>query len=67
MTVEELIEILKEYPQDLPVVYERYSEYALMQEEEIGIYELGLPRNDGWVHDARPDKPIQQYVVFPGN
>jgi hypothetical protein len=67
MTVAELIEFLKTHPQDMPVAFAIYSEYALLDSEEIGVKELSLPRNDGWVEYKRPDKPSQKYLVFPGN
>jgi hypothetical protein len=67
MTVSELIEFLKEQPQDLLVAYECFSEQALLEKEKIAIETLGKPRPDGWVENRRPDKPTQQYLVFPGN
>jgi len=67
MTVAELIAFLQKQPQDLPVVYAIYSEYALLQPEDIKVDELGLSRNDGWVHSKRRDQPFRQYLVFPGN
>lgn len=67
MTVEELIEILKGYNPQLPVVYRCYSEQVLLEEREILVEEHSLPRADGWVEDKRPDKPHQQYLLFPGN
>jgi hypothetical protein len=67
MTVSELIEFLKTQPQDLPVAYAIYSEYALLESEDIVVRGLCLPREDGWVASKRPDRPSQQYLVFPGN
>lgn len=67
MTVAELIELLKTFPQDLPVAYRRFSEHFLLEANEVVIGELQPARADGWVHDARPDRPIIPYVVFPGN
>jgi len=65
MTVAELINFLKQQPQDIQVVYEIYSEQKLLEIDEIEIKLLSLPRKDGWVHDQRPDKPTQTYLVFP--
>ena len=31
------------------------------------IQKLCLPRADGWVANARPDKETQEYLCFPGN
>lgn len=67
MTVAELIDVLTAYPQDLPVAYQCYSEYVLLDDGQIGVAEAGLPRADGWVHDKRPDKETQNYLMFPGN
>lgn len=67
MTVAELIEFLKTQPQDLQVVYGKYSEQCLMTVEEIEVKEYGMPRPDGWVHYKRPDQPSQKYLAFPGN
>lgn len=67
MTVAELITFLQTQPQDIQVAYEIYSEQQLLAVEEITIGEYCAPRPDGWVHSARPDKPTQKYLVFPGN
>lgn len=67
MTVKELINHLETLPQEYEVVYDRYSERVLLEKDEIEIITASLPRNDGWVHDARPDKSKQKYVSFPGN
>lgn len=67
MTVAELIELLKTKPQDMLVGYALYSEYCLMEIENIRVLHLCEPRNDGWLHSPRPDKPNQAYLIFPGN
>lgn len=67
MTVHELIVLLQTKPQDIQVVYSCYSEYALLNAKDISIQALCLPRADGWVHDARPDKKTRNYLCFPGN
>ena len=67
MTVKELIEILQTKPQDLQVAYRCYSEWSLLEADEIEIRALCNPRVDGWVHDKRPDKPTQEYLTLPGN
>jgi len=67
MTVKELIEILQSKPQDIPVAYRCYSEWCLLESDDIGVQPLCLPRADGWVHDARPDKPKTDYLTLPGN
>ncbi len=67
MKVSELIDFLKTQPQELTVVYCCYSEQCMLDAESIKIEELGLEREDGWVHNPRPDKPTKKYLVFPGN
>ena len=67
MTVADLIHLLQQKPQHLPVAYKCYSEYDLLDANDISVMNLRIPRDDGWVHHARPDKPQQEYLVFPGN
>ena len=67
MNVAELIEFLKQQSQDLPVCYRCCSEYSLLEADQILIEKLCKPRDDGWIHDARPDKDLQEYLVLPGN
>ena len=65
MTVAELIELLKAQPPKIKVVYKVHSEQALLEPRHIQIKDLCHPRNDGWVHDERPDKPTETYLVLP--
>lgn len=67
MKVRELIEVLKNFPQELDVAYYIYSECALLKPDDLAIVDACLPREDGWVHRARPDKPTQKYLMFPGS
>lgn len=67
MTVAELICVLQKQPQSLQVIYSCFSEYALLEENEICITEACEPRPDGWVQLARPDKPVKLYLAFPGS
>ncbi len=67
LTVRGLVAFLLTQDQDLPVAYSLYSEQTLMKLDDIGVYDLCLPRNDGWVQSARPDMPTRRYLVFPGN
>lgn len=67
MTVADLIKFLKKQPQDLPVARGLYSEQCLLVAEDIEVVELGLPRDDGWVHAKRSDRPSQKYLLFIGN
>ena len=67
MTVAELIELLKTYPQDLPVCYQIYSEQCMLEPKDISVQSLCAEREDGWVANKRPDKPTVEYLVLPGN
>lgn len=68
MTVSEFIDFLKSQQQDLLVAYEIYSEYALLEKENIRIIEEHCePRDDGWVQRSRPDKPLRKYLMLRGN
>jgi hypothetical protein len=67
MTVKELIEFLQVMPHELQVAYRLHSEQCLLDKNDIWIQVKGEPRPDGWIHDARPDKPTQEYLMFPGN
>ena len=67
MTVLELIKLLQTYPSTLTVAYRCCSEQCLMETDDIMILEAGEARADGWIQNKRPDKPNQQYLLFPGN
>ena len=67
LTVKELIELLQTYPQDILVARELFSEKVLVEEGNFCIEEHCPPRNDGWVHEKRPDRPTQKYLVIAGN
>jgi hypothetical protein len=67
ITVAELIAHLTTFPQDLPVAYQLHSEQCLLGLDDVNVVKLQAPRPDGWVHDERPDRPAQDYVLFPGN
>ena len=67
MTVAELIELLQQYPSDMLVAYEMYSEQTLMYAGDIHLFKGCEPRQDGWIQNERPDKATQTYLLFPGN
>lgn len=67
MTVRELIEHLKTFDPELPVAYRCYSEQTLLELDDVHVKSLCEPRADGWLQNARPDKPSTDYLVFPGN
>ena len=64
MVVSELIEILKNYPQDLPVAYPMWSEQLMLNPDKINIKPLCIVREDGWIQNYRPDKPSINYLVI---
>jgi hypothetical protein len=67
VTVADLIEYLKTKDQKLKVAYRKYSENCLLTIDEIEEIKCCTPREDGWVHNARPDMPLETYLIFPGN
>ncbi len=67
MTTAELIKLLQTMPQDLPVAYALYSEYCLLDAEDIKVMVLGKARPDGWVSLVRTNNEHVDYLVFPGN
>jgi len=66
-TVADLIAFLQTQRQDMPVCYMCCSEYNTFEHGDFQVIPLCYPRPDGWVHDARPDREAQEYLVFPGN
>lgn len=67
MTVKELIKLLQTFPSDLPVGYSQYSEYTMLEADDLHIEECCEERIDGWIARKRPDKPSRPYLMFPGN
>ena len=67
MTVADLIALLQKQPQNLLVAYKKFSEQCLLEADEVVVAEFCEPRRDGWIQDARPDKPRRAYLLFPGN
>jgi len=67
MTVADLIAYLQTQPQGLRVACEKFSEYCLVEQRDIRHVSACLPRADGWIHEARPDKPRETYLMLPGN
>jgi len=67
VTVANLVAHLQTFPPYLPVAFQRFSEACLLELDDLKVELAQPPRPDGWVHDARPDKPCQDYLIFPGN
>jgi len=64
MTVSELIEMLKTLPQELVVIQPKYSEYCVLDDENVVIEELCEARPDGWIQSKRPDRDTQKYLII---
>lgn len=64
MTVAELIAFLNTQPQDLLVATRCHSEYCLLAAADIATGTACEPRLDGWVQNARPDKPTRNYLFI---
>jgi hypothetical protein len=67
MQVKDLVEFLLTQPQDIQVAYSLYSEQCLLDLTHIEMIKACKPRKDGWIHHARPDKPLETYLLFTGN
>ena len=70
MTVKELRTHLVSFPDDLPVCYQIYSEYMLLDRSTLMVRRLQPARKDGWVHGqwaGEPAHALIPYLVFPGN
>lgn len=67
MTVGDLIKALGKFDKDALVCYRCCSEKCLLEPDDMEEQMLVEPRPDGWVANARPDKKLVKYVVFPGN
>ena len=68
MKVSELIEFLQTQPQELDVAFRQHSEQRLMEVDDIKVDTCCVARpSDGWIHNRRADKTLQEYLIFPGN
>lgn len=67
MNVRELIKLLDTFDPNLPVAYALHSEQCMLEASDIQVEMLCEARPDGWVANARPDKPLIPYLLFPGN
>jgi hypothetical protein len=72
MTVKELIEHLKTFPEDLPVLYAIYSDNKMLEAEDIKIAKfMEYRKNDGY-YPRNSDSATGVFrrfegVSFPGN
>ena len=64
MKVSEMIRLLQTHPQDMQIVISQHSEYLLLTGDSLVEIDLCEWRNDGWVHDAREDKPKIKYLLI---
>lgn len=72
MTVKGLIEKLKEFPEDLPVLYKIYSDSRMLQPEDIHIAEfMEYREHDGYFPNYNENATgiFRRFkgVLFPGN
>jgi hypothetical protein len=72
MKVKDLIALLHEFPPDLPVVYELYSEQKLLERDDLSVKKLQPARPDGWVAGkwgltGTEELCTVEYLVLPGN
>lgn len=78
MKVSELIEFLQKQPQDIEVIFRQYSEYAILDVEDITLktpsdkYPVAYRRQQGYyesIHHYPQDETgeLCTVLVFPGN
>ena len=75
-TVAELITHLQQFPSDLEVLFQEYSDYSPLRLELV-TREWGVPHKGGWVMQCIEHQWVQmstenlerkrEYIVFPGN
>ena len=71
MTVQELIEILKDFPQDMQILNKRCSDYELIDIKDFSVV-MGV-ENDGWVMKSHPTmseenkRHEKSYLLLDGN
>jgi len=75
ITVGDLIGHLKQFDAGLPVIYECFSDYALLELKEVRVVKA-VPKSH-WVMRAYPEheatmseenrKAARQFLCFPGN
>lgn len=66
-TVRDLIDYLKDKPENMPVGIYMYSEMDMLRLDWIEEVETCPPRPDGWIPNSRPDKRKVKCLIFPGN
>lgn len=72
MTVGELKEMLKKYPDDMEILNGRYSDYEVISEEEWSIVR-GVYNPSGWVMRSHPTmsddnkRAEKEYLALAGN
>ena len=72
MTVRELKKILEQYPDDMQVLTERYSDYVVIEPSEFSIIG-GVPDASGWVMRSHPTmsddhkRREKKYLLLEGN
>lgn len=68
LTVGALRKLLEQYPDDMPVAFSQYSEYAPMEARHIGPGDVF--DNGGYLSHAyrsRDKARVRTHLLFPGN
>lgn len=71
MTVKELKEKLNEYPEDMYIVYDLYSDYSGLEAKDLriikGVYkDFYYMRSHSTMSEENKSKEME-YLCFPGN
>lgn len=67
----ELVEFLKDYPDDMPVIFQQYSDYSHMEADMIGV--VTAVDKGGYImrfHKTMSEenkRGAKVYLCFPGN
>lgn len=71
MNVGELKKLLEQYPDDMEILYCCYSDYALMDADEVATVQAVM--KDGWAMRSHRTMSVENklqektYLLFPGN
>ena len=73
MTVKELIELLQQFPSELEVLEQRYSDFQLMESKNWHLIEaLPIPSQESYIkyHSTMNEEQkfaLKTYLLFEGN
>jgi len=71
VNVKELKEILAQYPDDMEILYRLYSDYEMLNADDISVVEA-VDQNGYWMRthptmSADNQSRKSTYLLFPGN